>query len=169
MCFVGKGFLEYSTAIFKSLQKLTHPLDCSGVWVMKVQSTTAEKSGLPQQCTDSTAHCPHRTEPAPAEQHEQKTARYAPAQCSDVPSCSSYGSFHSHVLQSRSLQSFTHLQADVNLSKKIHEFALFTDTLRSVRHTPPWAHCPPSVHTVQLGNQLSHGWWRCLFGFLRLS
>lgn len=36
------------------------------------------------------------------------------------------------------------------------------------RHTPPAAHCPPSVRIVQLGNQLSHGSQRSLFGFLRL-
>lgn len=41
--------------------------------------------------------------------------------------------------------------------------------IHTYRHTPPAAHCPLSVHIVQLGNQLSHGWQRSLFRFLRLS
>lgn len=43
---------------------------------MKPQSTTAKKSGQPQQCTGPAGHFLHQTEHAPAGQHKEKTNCY---------------------------------------------------------------------------------------------
>lgn len=47
--------------------KRTHPQGCSGVWVRTLQSTIAEKSALPRQCTGWAEHFLHRREHARAE------------------------------------------------------------------------------------------------------
>lgn len=39
--------------------------------MLTARSTTAEKSGPPQQCTDSAAHFPHRTGLAPAKEQDK--------------------------------------------------------------------------------------------------